>query len=52
MASWLAHSRYIPIREGLINHLRRTKYRFRKLDPVIFLCERTRARAGTPSGPT
>ncbi len=38
MASWLAHSRYIPIREGLINHLRRTKYRFRKLDPVIFLC--------------
>jgi hypothetical protein len=38
MASWLAHSRYIPIREGLINHLRRTKYRFRKLDLVIFLC--------------
>jgi hypothetical protein len=38
MASWLAHSRYVPIREGLINHLRRTKYRFRKLDPVIFLC--------------
>lgn len=38
MASWLGHSRYIPIREGLINHLRRTKYRFRKLDPVIFLC--------------
>jgi hypothetical protein len=38
MASWLAHSRYIPIREGLINHLRRTKYRFRKLDPVVFLC--------------
>jgi hypothetical protein len=38
MASWLAHSRYVPIREGLISHLRRTKYRFRKLDPVIFLC--------------
>jgi hypothetical protein len=38
MASWLAHSRYIPIREGLIGHLRRSKYRFRKLDPVIFLC--------------
>jgi hypothetical protein len=38
MASWLAHPRYVPIREGLINHLRRTRYRFRKLDPVIFLC--------------
>jgi len=38
MASWLAHPRYVPIREGLINHLRRSRYRFRKLDPVIFLC--------------
>lgn len=38
MASWLEHPRYVPVREGLINHLRRTRYRFRKLDPVIFLC--------------
>src|SRR5947199_7482918 len=38
MASWLAHPRYVPAREGLINHLRRSRYRFRKLDPVIFLC--------------
>ena len=38
MASWLAHPRYVPIREGLINHLRRSRYRFRKLDHVIFLC--------------
>jgi len=38
MTSWLTHSRYAPVREGLINHLRRTKYPFRKLDPVIFLC--------------
>jgi hypothetical protein len=38
MASWLAHPRYVPICEGLINHLRRSRYRFRKLDPVIFLC--------------
>ncbi|HEX3155575.1 MAG TPA: retron St85 family effector protein [Candidatus Angelobacter sp.] len=38
MASWLAHPRYVPIREGLINHLRRSRYRFRKLDSVIFLC--------------
>jgi len=38
MASWLAHPRYVPVREGLINHLRKTRYRFRKLDPVIFLC--------------
>ena len=38
MASWLAHPRYVLVREGLIDHLRRTRYRFRKLDPVIFLC--------------
>ncbi len=38
MASWLQHPRYIPIREGLIDHLRQTRYRFRKLDPVVFLC--------------
>jgi len=38
MASWLQHPRYIPLRDGLINHLQRTRYRFRKLDPVIFLC--------------
>jgi hypothetical protein len=38
MDSWLKHPRYVPIREGLINHLRRSRYRFRKLDPVVFLC--------------
>jgi len=38
MASWLQHPRYVPLREGLIDHLRRTRYRFRKLDPVVFLC--------------
>ena len=38
MASWLKHPSYVPIREGLITHLRRTRYRFRRLDPVIFLC--------------
>jgi hypothetical protein len=38
MASWLKHPRYVPVREGLINHLRRGRYRFRKLHPVIFLC--------------
>jgi hypothetical protein len=38
MASWLQHPRYVPIREGLIAHLRQEKYRFRSLDPVVFLC--------------
>ena len=38
MASWLKHPSYVPVREGLINHLRRTRYRFRRLDPVVFLC--------------
>ena len=38
MASWLKHPRYLRIREGLIQHLRPPKYRFRRLDPVVFLC--------------
>jgi len=38
MSTWLAHPRYVPLREGLINHLRSSRYRFRKLDPVVFLC--------------
>jgi hypothetical protein len=38
MASWLRHPRYVPVREALIAHLQRTRYRFRRLDPVVFLC--------------
>jgi hypothetical protein len=38
MASWLRHPRYVPVREALITHLQRTRYRFRRLDPVVFLC--------------
>jgi hypothetical protein len=38
MASWLRHPRYVPIRDRLITHLQRTRYRFRRLDPVVFLC--------------
>jgi len=38
MASWLRHPRYVRIREGLVQHLRPPKYRFRRLNPVIFLC--------------
>jgi hypothetical protein len=38
MASWLTHPRYIRIREGLVQHLRPPKYRFRRLNPVVFLC--------------
>jgi hypothetical protein len=38
MASWLKHPRYVRIREGLVQHLRPPKYRFRRLNPVVFLC--------------
>jgi hypothetical protein len=38
MASWLQHPRYVRIREGLVQHLRPPKYRFRRLNPVVFLC--------------
>lgn len=38
MASWLEHPRYVRIRKGLIEHLRPPKYRFRRLNPVVFLC--------------
>lgn len=38
MASWLEHPRYIRHREGLVKALQRPKYRFRVLNPVIFLC--------------
>jgi hypothetical protein len=38
MESWLTHPRYLRIREGLVQHLRPTKYRFRRLNPVVFLC--------------
>lgn len=38
MASWLRHRRYLRIRGDLIQHLRPPKYRFRRLNPVVFLC--------------
>jgi hypothetical protein len=36
--SWLSHPRYVPARDALIAKLRSEHYRFRKLDPVVFLC--------------
>lgn len=36
--SWLEHPAYVKIRERLIGYLRSDKYRFRALEPVIFLC--------------
>ncbi len=36
--SWLEHPAYINIRERLIRYLRSDKYRFRALEPVVFLC--------------
>ena len=38
MASWLQHPSYVPVRERLIEHLQASRYRFRRLDAVIFLC--------------
>jgi len=38
LASWLQHPKYVPVREWLIEHLRVPRYRFRILQPVVFLC--------------
>jgi hypothetical protein len=38
VASWLEHPTYVPAREHLIDYLRSTRYRFRRLSPVLFLC--------------
>jgi hypothetical protein len=35
---WLEHPRYVPARDRLIEYLRSSGYRFRRLNPVIFLC--------------
>lgn len=35
---WLENPRYIPERDRLIGYLRSTRYRFRRLEPVLFLC--------------
>lgn len=38
MTFWLDHPSYRPVRDRLINYLTSSKYRFRRLAPVIFLC--------------
>jgi hypothetical protein len=38
MVVWLEHPRYVPARDRLIEYLRSSRYRFRRLDPVLFLC--------------
>ena len=38
MALWLTHPKYVPVREQLIERLSSRWYRFRKVDPVLFLC--------------
>ncbi len=38
MSTWLAHPRYISVREALIQSLRSPQYRFRGLERVLFLC--------------
>lgn len=38
MTLWLYHPAYIPARERLIDYLRTKKYRFRRLQKVVFLC--------------
>jgi len=38
MESWLCHPRHVAVISALAKRLRATKYRFRRLNPVIFLC--------------
>lgn len=38
MATWLNHPRYLPARDQLVRRLKSKEYRFRKLNPVLFLC--------------
>jgi len=38
VATWLEHPKYVPAREHVIEYLRSTRYRFRRLSPVLFLC--------------
>lgn len=35
---WLEHPSYVPARDRLIDYLRSSHYRFRRLKPVLFLC--------------
>lgn len=38
MTTWLEHPKYTTARDRLIEYLRSDKYRFRRLEPVLFLC--------------
>src|SRR5687768_6000643 len=38
MNYWLDHPSYKAVRDRLIDYLRSEKYRFRSLNPVVFLC--------------
>jgi len=38
MATWLSHPQYASVRDRLIESLRSPGYRFRAVDPVVFLC--------------
>lgn len=38
MTLWLHHPAYVPARDRLVAYLRSSKYRFRRLDRVVFLC--------------
>jgi hypothetical protein len=38
MANWLAHPKYVAARERLVAYLRSPNYRFRRTNPVLFLC--------------
>ena len=38
MTTWLQHPKYASTRDRLIEYLRSEKYRFRRLEPVLFLC--------------
>ncbi len=45
MNLWLEHPRYVRTRDRLIAQLRSDRYRFRRLEPVVFLCGAARSPA-------
>ncbi len=38
LATWLDHPKYVHERDRLIEYLRSSRYRFRRLEPILFLC--------------
>ena len=44
VTTWFENPKYVAVRDRLIQYLRSDRYRFRRLEPVLFLC----GAAGSP----